>query len=136
MKKDKPTYPRQTYLSAVIKASSAKGNAMNTLLYCCMMSDFEKPRVAVTKDAICDTINAGRRAIAEALSFLREEGTLRPIKGMYGGKHVAVTYELVICTGKTPAEQNHVTPEDEREARYRSLARKFGAIKALDMMND
>ncbi len=132
MGKSEPKYKRQSHLTAVAKSSGAKGVGVNVLLYCCMMSEFDRPEVTVTKDQICDVVNAGRRAVAEGLKFLREEGTIKPKRGLLGGKHVPVTYELCVKGGLSAYHEKQA--ELDREKEFRALSRKFGPVAALEMM--
>ena len=137
-------YVHASHVKQVVSASSKSGTAIAVLLAAVspFYVDFKKPETTFTKDDMCELLNAGRRAIAIALKELRDEGSLVPIKHFGGGKGHAVTYRLCIAgqgvnkIGKHGEGAEGMTPEEARERRFRSLARKFGAVPALEMMKD
>lgn len=136
-------YSHAGHVDRVCKASAAKGRARAVLLEACRRAEHDKPEVTFTKDQICDTLNTSRRTVQRALQELRDEGALIPIKNHAGGHAVATTYRLVIIgQGAAPVtfgSQNRSREDilqDPREKRFRALARKYGALRATEMMNE
>jgi len=132
-------YKRQRHLNAVLSASKVRGNAIAVLLYCCHHSSFDEPEITITKDQLCDNLRAGRRAIAEALADLRREGSLKAKRGLAGGRSVPVTYRLCIVGAGDRTATTAPAPksrDQERETAFRAYSRKFGAVVALDMMEE
>tara|TARA_R110002096_G_scaffold216523_7_gene404429 strand:+ start:1545 stop:1796 length:252 start_codon:yes stop_codon:yes gene_type:complete len=80
-----------------------------------------------------------RLTVARALDNLRKEGSIKAIRGLGGGKSVAVTYRLcVVGKGEDIGglQDTWNTPEEDREFKFKALARKFGALQAIKMMRN
>lgn len=133
-------YNHRGHTRAVQKASKATGIARSVLLWACQEADFREPVTKFTKDQLCEGLHVSRDRVRIALSFLRDEGTLHPVN-IKGGRGKASTYRLCIANqpGRTVAQGDAPpveTEEEARERRFRALARKHGAARALDMMAD
>ena len=94
MQRAKSEYKRQTHLNAVVKASSAQDGSRTVLLEACRISSFEGPFATFTKDQICESTRLSRLSVARALDDLRKEGAIKDVKGILGGRRVAVTYKV------------------------------------------
>lgn len=136
-------YSHAGHVDRVCKASAAKNSARAVLLEACRRASHNAPETTFTKDQLCDTLGFTRRTVMKALQDLRAEGSLIPIRNHAGGRGNATTYSLVIVgQGAAPVtigNQNRSREdilEDPREKRFRALARKYGALRATEMMNE
>lgn len=134
------SYSHAGHVDAVLKASRSEGSARLILLEVCRRADHKSPVTKFTKDQLCESLRICRDTVRVALTFLREEGSLVPLY-VKGGRGHASIYRLAIVgrptvtvrQGDKPAEP---TEDERRELRFKALARKHGAARALEMMDD
>lgn len=99
--------------------SKAKHTTRAVLTEVCtgQYQDFDKVEVTFTKAQISEAIGGVRSiTMIRSLRFLREEGTLVPIKNWQGGKGVPTTYRICAvgqgATDEPPAEGQAASVED------------------------
>ena len=102
-------------------------------------ADFDKPVVTITKEQLMAKCGCCLRSVKRALIELRDEGSIKPIKGWEGGRAKPTTWRLCVPgSNTTPAdEQIHALEEARsRDAAWRYLKGKFGPVKALEILGE
>ena len=78
----------------VLKASSARNGTRQVLLVMMRLGSFYENQTRLSKDQIIAETRLHLNTVKAALKFLREEGTIRPIKHATGGHGMATTYSF------------------------------------------
>lgn len=129
---------RQTRKATFLR-TRAKGCTLLTLEKMWLRADFHRPVVTLTKQDLVGDTRATLPTIKKALKFLREEGSVKPIKNWKGGKKVPTTWILKVpVSSESPADMNleEIEAKRSREAAWRFLSGKYGPRKALEIMGE
>lgn len=118
---------------AISKRTKAKLGIRLVLEHMLKRSEFDDPVVTITKDQIIDDLGVERKTVQRSIRFLEDEGTIKKIHNALGGRGNAVTWRLMVPFRDQPKEEK--TAETYREKRFKQLARKHGAIKAMAIMD-
>ena len=118
---------------AVAEKSKAKNSTGQILELMIRRSEFDDPVVTITKDQIIDRTGLNRTTVQYAIRFLEAEGTIKKINNALGGRGKAVTWRLMVPYRDQPKEEP--TAETYRDKRFKQLARKHGAIKAMAILD-
>ena len=124
---------------ASLLASGVKNKAHGILRILWQNSEFHAPKVTTTKEQIMAEARCSILTVKDALRKLRDEGSIKPIKGFKGGSGVPTTYLLKVAGHeKTPLDERILAMEAkrDREATWRFLRGKYGPMKALEIMGD
>lgn len=123
---------------AALAASSATYTTFHILRIMWDRADYHAPRVTITKEQIMREARCSLKTVKVALQTLRAEGSVKPVAGIKGGRRVATTYRLQVVGGGKNAAQEHVEAteaERDRNTRFKFLAQKYGAIKAMEILD-
>lgn len=112
------------------KAKHSTGYILETMI---SRSEFDDPVVTITKDQLIDRTGLDRSTVQIAIRFLEAEGTIKKIYNAMGGRGNAVTWRLMVPYRDQPKEE--ATAETYRDKRFKQLARKHGAIKAMAIID-
>ena len=96
MKVSDGKYSHARHVDRVVKASKSRCAARTVLLEACRRADFKKPETTVTKNQLEEMLGYSRKTIQRALQFLKDEGSLWPVRNVEGGRGKAVTYRLQV----------------------------------------
>jgi len=107
-------YSHARHVDLVLKASKSRGAARTVLLEACRRADFGKPETTVTKNQLEEMLGYHRKTIKRALRFLKDEGSLWPVRNVEGGRGKAVTYRLQVIQDEAAeaAPQPGAEPEE------------------------
>jgi hypothetical protein len=104
-------YSHARHVDRVLKASKSRGAARTVLLEACRRADFKKPETTVTKNQLQEMLGYHRKTIQRALRFLKDEGSLLPVRNVEGGRGNAVTYRLQVIEAVAVAGVEDEVPE-------------------------
>lgn len=95
-KQQQQKYSHASHIDKVLKASKAPARqvARAVLQEACRRAEFDKPETTFTREQIEKAIRAERKSVQRGLKFLKDEGSLLPIRKIEGGRGNAVTYRL------------------------------------------
>lgn len=130
---------RRKTQQAALAATSAENTTMLILRVMWDDADWHQPRVTTTKAQLMSKARCSIDSVKRALRKLREEGSIVPIKGFQGGRHIPTTYLLKVAgTNETPSDTqiHYLEAKRDREATWRFLKGKFGPLRALEIMGD
>ncbi len=102
-------------------------------------ADFDRPCVTITKEQLMALCRCSLHTVKMALKELREEGSVKPIKGWQGGRAKPTTWWLCIPgITTTPVDEQiqEIEEKRQREAAWQFLKGKYGPLKALELMGD
>lgn len=102
------------------------------------LAEFDRPECTFTKEQLMAEVGCSLDTVRRALRELRDEGSLFPIS-VKGGRHIPAKYRLRIAGAKSDPASNRVEEmkaERDRNARWKFLAGKYGALKALEMLEE
>jgi hypothetical protein len=110
-------YSHARHVDRVLKASKSRGAARTVLLEACRRADFKKPETTVTKNQLQEMLGYHRKTIQRALRFLKDEGSLLPVRNVEGGRGNAVTYRLQVieAVAGVPDEAPEAAPQPGAE---------------------
>jgi len=93
-------YRHRTHINAVLRGSCAGYAGWAVLEALCRLAEFDRPEVTVTKKQLQSEAKRGITQTKAGLKFLREEGTIVPIRNFQGGRGNATTYRLCVAGGQ------------------------------------
>lgn len=102
-------------------------------------AEFDRPFVTITKQQIMADLDMSLATVKRAWVELRAEGSIKPARNWSGGAKVATTWMLTVSgSNKTPAEAQieFMKVKRDRDAAFKYLAHKFGALKAIEILGD
>ena len=110
-------YSHARHVDRVVKASKSRCAARTVLLEACRRADFKKPETTVTKNQLEEMLGYSRKTIQRALQFLKDEGSLWPVRNVQGGRGNAVTYRLQVieAVAGVPDEAAEAAPQPGAE---------------------
>lgn len=111
MKVSDGKYSHARHVDRVVKASKSRCAARTVLLEACRRADFKKPETTVTKNQLEEMLGYDRKTIQRALKFLKDEGSLLPVRNVEGGRGKAVTYRLQVIEAVAVAGVEDEAPE-------------------------
>lgn len=110
------------HINAVLRSSRAQKGAWAVLEALCRLAEFDRPEVTATKADLVTEARRSWKTIKLALSELREEGTIIPVRNKLGGRGNAVTYRLCIAAGAAAAAPEPVAEAAEVNALWARIA--------------
>lgn len=133
---DFPAYGRQSHISAVLRASSARLSARSVLETLCRRSDFKSPYVTITREQISADTRLTLQTVKRALAALRAEGSIDYKAGKQGGRSIPVTWRLCIAPAgahlaRDPVANDAAAPAEAarpQEGLWVDLAGRFASV--------
>lgn len=118
-------YSHASHTNRVLRSSVVRLGGRLVLQCLCRRAEFDRPDVTITKGQIGKDTGLERKAIQRALSNLRDEGSIVPVKDFVGGRGNAVTYKLVDVGPKeeTGADDGYL---DMKKRRNKLMAENKG----------
>jgi hypothetical protein len=102
-------------------------------------ADFHRPVVTITKEQIMADAGCCYDTVRTSVRFLRNEGSIKPMKNWQGGRKVPTTWLLTVPgKEKSPSDDQMEIMETnrDREATWRFLSGKYGPLRAVEIMGD
>ncbi len=87
-------YRHRTHINAVLGGSQARHAARSILQAFCHFAEFDRPECTVTKPQLEKHCRLCAKTVKIGLRFLKDEGSIQPIRHVVGGRGHAVTYRL------------------------------------------
>ena len=129
--KTQSKYARQSYLNSVIKSvadSDATIGTMSVLFAMAWHSEFDAPRVQITKPYIKLYTGLSLKTIKTSLRWLRSNGVIIVVSGETGGQGVWPTYEIhKLEKGGIGSPPFDLTVEIDKGGNGRSIQEKIVA---------
>ena len=122
---------------AALAATKAKYLEARILEKMWDQADFDKPIVTITKEQLMALCGCSLWTVKRALSELRKEGSVKPMKGWEGGRAKPTTWRLCVPGAESsPSDENtqQMEAKRDREAAWRFLSGKYGPAKALEIL--
>lgn len=125
--------------TAAMAATKATNGASRVLQVMWAAAEFDRPSVTITKQQIMAKAPCSLSSVKRALKFLRDEGSIKPLKNWQGGSGVPTTWRLCVPGCKTtPADEQveAMQAARNRDAAWNFLRAKYGPMKALEILGD
>lgn len=121
-----------------LESTEARLAHRQVLQYLWHKAEHDRPEVTTTKSQIMQDVGLTRPTVQLAIRFLKSEGSIVPIRGIYGGKGVPITFSLRVA--KTSQNLGEIAIAEMREDRQRKaafkyLASKHGGTEALRILD-
>jgi len=122
---------------AAMAATSAEYSTARILEKMWDEADFDRPHVVITKEQLMSLCRCSVQTVKIAWKFLRDEGSIKPVKGWEGGRGKPTTWRLCVAgRDVTPSDEQikHMEAVRDREAAWNFLKGKYGPLKAMEIM--